>query len=40
MDDNLPEEADYEKLKRLISAGLGKVPWMLQAEGDRTDRRR
>ena len=26
MDDNLPEEADYEKLKRLIRAGIGKSP--------------
>ena len=26
VDDNLPEEADYEKLKRLIRAGIGKSP--------------
>ena len=26
MDDNLPEEADYEKLKSLIRAGIGKSP--------------
>ena len=26
MDDNLPEEADYEKLKRLIREGIGKSP--------------
>ena len=25
-DDNLPEEAGYDKLKRLISAGIGKSP--------------
>ena len=38
VDDNLPEEVDFEKTEASNQCGSRQVPWMLQVEDDRKDR--